>query len=124
ILRVVDRLPHCEVDVSASDSGRAGNLWRSGLADVSVSAAGIPSVSLRCRPRRSWGGFAYRLAPRVRGERTTMEWAVQRAGSGRYAFRRSDGTSLGKSIIMNTARASYNHARAMITVSKEDYLKA
>jgi DtxR family transcriptional regulator, Mn-dependent transcriptional regulator len=25
---------------------------------------------------------------------------------------------------MNTARASYNHARAMITVSKEDYLKA
>ena len=59
--------------VSASDSGRAGNLWRLGLADLSVSTAGLPSVSLRRWPRHSWGGFTYRLASRVRSERTAME---------------------------------------------------
>ena len=52
---------------------------RFGLAELPVSAARIPSVSLHCSFRPPRGSIANPVAPGVRRERTTMEGAGQRS---------------------------------------------
>src|SRR5271157_5316950 len=75
-----DRLPHFQVDLSASHSGRADGVWRFGLADLYVTAARKLSVPLQSglRPPRARIGDA--VAPRDGRERSTMEGAGQRGG--------------------------------------------
>ena len=65
-----DRLPHFQIDLPASNSGRADGVWRSGLADVSVTAARKLSVALQSGPRNVRGGSADPVAPRGRRERS------------------------------------------------------
>ena len=87
ILCAPDRLPHYQVHLPASHSGRVVGAWRFGLAELPVSAARIPSVPLHCSLRRPRGNSADPVAPRVRRERTTMEGAGQRSGGTAIAAR-------------------------------------
>src|SRR5260370_29616288 len=80
ILLPADRLPHFQVDLSATNSGRADGVCCFGLGDLSVTTARTPSVSLQSglwlpRPR-----IGNAVAPRVRLVRTTMGWAGQFSG--------------------------------------------
>jgi hypothetical protein len=58
-----DRLPHFQVDFSASSSGRADGDWRFGLADLSVTAA---------RNRLS----PYNLGSGMLGQESVMLWLL------------------------------------------------
>src|SRR2546425_4632804 len=73
-------LPHYQVSLPASDSGRIVGIGGFGLADLPVSAARIPSVPLHCGPRPPRGSIANPVAPCVWRERTTMEGAGQCSG--------------------------------------------
>ena len=53
ILLLSDRLPHFQVDVSASDFRRADGVSRLGLGDLSLTAVRSPSVPLQSGCRRS-----------------------------------------------------------------------
>src|SRR6267143_2567831 len=80
MLCAANGLPHYQIHLPASDSGRVVGSWRFGLAELSVSAARTPCVSLRCSFRPPRGRSTYRVAPRLRRERTTMERAGQCSG--------------------------------------------
>jgi hypothetical protein len=58
------RLPHLQVDVPASNSGRADGVCRFGLADLSGTAARKLSVSLHSGTRLPRGTSANAVAPR------------------------------------------------------------
>ena len=73
-----DRLPHLQVGLPASNSGRADGVCRFGLADFSVTAARKLSVPLHSGPRLPRGTIADAMAPREGRERSTMEGAGQR----------------------------------------------
>ena len=75
-----DRLPHFQVGLPASNSGRADGVCRFRLADLSVTAARKLSVSLQSGPRLPRGTIALPVAPRDGRERSTMEGAGQRSG--------------------------------------------
>jgi hypothetical protein len=75
LLLPLDRLPHLEVDLPASNSRGADGVWRFGLADPSVTVARTLSVSLQSGPRPFRGGIADPMAPRHRRERTALEGA-------------------------------------------------
>jgi hypothetical protein len=55
ILLHPDRLPHFQVDLTASNSGRADGVCQFGLADLSGTAARKLSVPLTIWPRASLG---------------------------------------------------------------------
>src|SRR5713101_2409567 len=76
-----DWLPHFQVDLPASNSGRADGDWRFGLADLSVPVARRLSVPLHFCPRHSRGSIADPVAPGDGRERSTMEGAGQRRAS-------------------------------------------
>src|SRR5208283_5852274 len=87
ILLPADRLPHFQVGLPASNSGRADGDWRFGLADLSVTAARKLSVPLQSGPRHPRGRIADPVAPRGRRNRTTMAGAGQRSGGMAIAAR-------------------------------------
>jgi hypothetical protein len=72
-----DRLPHFQVDVSASNSERADGNRGFGLADLSVTAARKLSVPLQSGPRHPRARIGNAVVPRDGRERTTMEAAGQ-----------------------------------------------
>src|SRR5271157_694887 len=78
ILLPPDRLPHFQVDLFASNSGRADGVCRFGLANLSVTAARKLSVPLQSGLRPPRGTIADAVAPRDGRERSTMEGAGQR----------------------------------------------
>ncbi len=83
ILRILlpsDRLPNCQVDRSASNSGCADGVCRFGLPDFSVAAARKLSAPVRSAARPPRGRAADAVAARDRRERSTMEGAGQRSG--------------------------------------------
>src|SRR5260370_1078533 len=86
ILLSADRLPHREVDLSASSSGRADGVCGFGLADLSVAAAGKPSFPIQSGRRRPRGRVADAVAPREGRERSTMERTVKRSGGVRWTL--------------------------------------
>jgi hypothetical protein len=77
-----DRLPDFQVDLPASNSGRADGVCRLGLDDFSVAADGRPSIPLQSGRRHPWGRIGDAVAPRDGGERSTMEGAGQRTTQG------------------------------------------
>src|SRR6266571_4858542 len=79
ILLPPDRLPHFQVDLSATNSGRADGVCRFGLGDLSVTAARRLSVPVQSGPRPPRARIGNAVAPRDGRERSTMEGAGQRA---------------------------------------------
>jgi DNA-binding transcriptional regulator YhcF (GntR family) len=84
MLLPADRLPHFQVDIHASNSGRVYGDRRFVLSALSVASARNRSVPLHCEtcphPR---GTIAHPVARRGRRERSTMEGAGQRSGNAR-----------------------------------------
>jgi len=74
------RLRDLQVDVPASNSGRANGVCRFGLADLSGTAARKLSVSLHSGTRLPRGTSANAVAPRDGRERLTMEGPGYRRG--------------------------------------------
>src|SRR5271167_1073186 len=74
-----DRLPHFQVDLSATNSWRADGVWRFGLANLYVTTARTLSVPLQSGPRYPRARIGNAVAPRDGRERTTMEGAGQRS---------------------------------------------
>jgi|ERR1700736_2228668 hypothetical protein len=74
-----DRLPHFQVDLSASNSGRADGVWRFGLADLYLTAARKLSVPLQSGPGHPRTRIGDAVAPRDGREPSTMEGAGQRS---------------------------------------------
>src|SRR5260370_39011706 len=80
ILLAPDRLPDFQVDLSASNSGRADGVCKFGLADLSVTATRKPSVPLQSGLRPPRGRIGDAVVPRHGRERSTMERAGPRSG--------------------------------------------
>ena len=80
ILLAPDRLFDFQIDVSASNSGRADGDRGLVLADLPVTAARKLSVSLQSGLRPHRGRIGDAVAPRDGGERSTMEGPGQRSG--------------------------------------------
>jgi hypothetical protein len=76
-----DRLPHFQVNLSASNSGRADGVWRFGLADLYITGARKLSVPLQSLLRHPRARIGDAVAPRDGRERSTMEGAGQRSGA-------------------------------------------
>src|SRR5271157_3264289 len=80
ILLPPDRLPHFQVHLSASISGRADGVFRFWLADLSFNPARQTSIPLQSGLRHPRGTIADAMAPRNGRKRSTMEGAGQRRG--------------------------------------------
>ena len=76
-----------QVDLSASNSGRADGVCRFGLVDLSITAARKLSVPLQSGPRHPRARIGNAVAARDGRERSTMEGAGQRNGEWRWLAR-------------------------------------
>jgi len=84
MLLPADRLPHFQVDIHASNSGRVYGDRRLVLPALSITSARKLSVPLHCETRwRSRGTIADPMAPGHGREQSTMEGAVLRSGNAR-----------------------------------------
>ena len=87
ILLAPDRLFDFQIDVSASNSGRADGVCRFRLADLSIPAARELSVPLQSDLRPPRGRIGDAVAPCIRSERTAMEGAGRHSGGMAIAAR-------------------------------------
>jgi hypothetical protein len=85
ILRILlppDRVSHLQVDLPAANTGRTDDVGRSGLVDLSVTAAGKLSVALHFGRRLHRGIIALPVAPGDGRERSTMDGDGRRSVNG------------------------------------------